>query len=118
MTFAAVAAIGGLASGAMSAIGAIQQGNAAAAAAEQNARYAEHNALVAERNRATVLSQTDSEAAGQQRDNRRQLSQIRAAYGASGLALEGSPLDVLEDTALEQELDVSTIRYSGQIKAQ
>lgn len=42
---------------------------------------------------------------------------MRAAYGASGVSLEGSPLDVLENSAAEAELDALTIRYKGKVGA-
>ena len=42
-------------------------------------------------------------------------SRQRAAYAASGVTLEGSPLQVLEDTAAEAELDALAIRWSGSV---
>jgi hypothetical protein len=94
----------------MGAMGAMQQANATAAAAE-------YNAEVDKRNRAIVLQQTDSEIVDKQNENRRNLAKIRTAYAGSGFTLEGSPLAVLEDTALEQNFDVEKIRYRGQVKA-
>lgn len=101
----------GIVGGAISALGAIQQGNAQAASAEYNAK-------VAKRNKSAVLAQTEAEIEDKKTENRRQLGSIRAAYGASGLMLDGSPLDVLEDTAVEQAYDVSKIRYQGAMKAE
>lgn len=106
----ALALVGSLVSGVVSAIGAIQQANAAADAAD-------YEAAVKERNRRAILAQTDTETEDKRRDNRRQIAAIRTAYGASGLALEGSPLDVLEDTMIEQETEVERVRYSGKMKA-
>lgn len=103
---AAVSIIGGV----VGAIGAMQQANA-------QARAAEYNAKVAERNRLAILDQTDHEAADAGLENRRRMSAIRSQYGASGIELAGSPLDVLTDTAIEQEYDVKKIRYSGQLEA-
>lgn len=114
---AALAIVGAIGSGVMGAMAARQQGEAAAAAAEQNARIQDYNKQVALRNRDTVLAQTEREAENKMRDNRRQLASVRAAYGASGLALSGSPLDVIEDSALEQSLDVATMRYKGKVQA-
>lgn len=95
---------------AISAIGAIRAGQAQAAAANYNAQVAERNAFISR----------DQAAADEQRQRiqaRRKLGAMRAAYGASGISLEGSPLDVLEDSAAEAELDALTIRYKGEIGA-
>lgn len=113
----AIGLIGGIMSGITGMMAAQAQGEAAAAAANQNAQIAEYNRQVAERNKATALAEADAEARDVSRENRRTMASIRAAYGASGLALEGSPLDVMEDTALEQELDVAKTRYKGQLRA-
>lgn len=94
----------------VSAMGAIQQGNAAAAAADYNARLAEQNA--------TIATQQAAEKERQQRIlARKQIGSARAAYGASGVTMEGSPLDVLEESAYNSELDALTLRYGGQIES-
>lgn len=113
----ALGVVGSLVSGITGMMAAQAQADAAADAAEQNARIADYNRKVAERNKNTVLAEADAAASDKQRDNRRVMSSIRASYGASGLSLEGSPLDVMTDTALEQELDVSRTRYKGQLQA-
>ena len=41
----------------------------------------------------------------------------RAAYGASGVTLEGTPIDVLADTAAQAELDALAIQWGGQARA-
>lgn len=111
-----------LAATAVSAVGSIQAGNAAAAQAEAAANAAEFNVAVAERNqdiaaqkRLLSIRQAQVDAADKRRENRRRLSEIRANYGASGLDLAGSPLDVLEDTALELETDARRIEHQGQV---
>jgi hypothetical protein len=101
----ALAIVGGV----VSAIGAIQSANAQAAAAEYNAK-------VQERNRLAVLAQADAEASDKIRENKRINSRIRAQYGAAGIEMAGSPLDVIEDTAIEEELDVRRIRYAGELE--
>lgn len=119
----AFAAVGGLSGalsiggGILSAIGTIQQANAAAAAQNYNAEIAERDAFVAEQNRQLIRRQAQIDAEDKRRENRRVMASIRTSYGASGLELAGSPLDVLEDTALEQELDVARIEYEGEIRA-
>ena len=118
MAFAAVlGTIASAVSGVIGAIGAIQQGNAAAASAEYNAKIAERNATIVENNRAITVRQSEVDAEEKRRENRRTLSSVRAAYGASGLELAGSPLDVLEDSALELELDASRIEAEGKMRS-
>jgi len=105
--------IGGSAIGA---IGAIQSGNAASAAASYNAKTADRDAVVADQNRKLAITQSRIDAEDTRRDNRRTLASIRANYGASGLSMAGSPLDVLEDTAVEQELDARRVEYEGRAR--
>lgn len=100
-----------VASSVMSAAGSIQQGNSAKAAAEYNARVAENNAITARQQAAAQEEQ-------HRRLARRQLGQMRAAYGASGVTMEGSPLDILAQSAKDAELDALNIRYGGELKAQ
>ena len=107
---AALSAAATVASGVVGAMGAMAQGKATADAANYSAAVADRNAKIA-RNQAAV-EQDD-----QRRENVRQLGAIRAAYGGSGLEMAGSPLDVLEDTSIEQELDVARIGYRGELKA-
>lgn len=40
----------------------------------------------------------------------------RAGYAANGLALSGSAAEVLEDSAIEGDLDVATIRWNSKTK--
>lgn len=105
-----VGAIASVIGGVVGAIGAMQSANA-------QARAAEYNAAVQRRNAQAILAQTDNEAADTVRENRRRMAAIRSQYGASGLELAGSPLDVLTDTAIEQEYDVKKVRYAGQLEA-
>jgi hypothetical protein len=99
------------------AVGAIQQGNAQAASLRAQADQANYNRQVSLRNRDIALQQSDADQASRQLEHRRQLATIRAGYGNSGLDISGSALDVIEDTALEQQLDVAKIGYSGKLKA-
>lgn len=93
-----------------------QQGQAQAAAAEYNAAVAERDMIVADQNRKLAIQNANIAAEDKRRENRRILSSIRAKYGASGLSLAGSPLDVLQDTATEQALDERRIEFDGQVK--
>ncbi len=52
-----------------------------------------------------------------ERQTRMQLGSIRAAYGASGVTMAGSPLDVLEMSVANAERDRQQILYKGELKA-
>jgi hypothetical protein len=99
-----------LASAAVSAAGSIAQGNAAKASANYNAAVARQNAGIANANAA-------ADAAKQERQGDLLAGKQRAATGASGITPEGSPLEVMADSALESELDSLTTRYRGQLQA-
>lgn len=103
---AAVAIIGGV----VGAIGAISAANAQAQAAE-------YNAAVARRNAVSIRQQANTEALDQDAENRRRLGTIRAAYGAAGIDLAGSPLDVIHDTAIAGETDTRRVVYAGELRA-
>jgi hypothetical protein len=109
-------AIMAVASGAISAVGAIQSANAQAAAADYNAKVDQRNAIIADQDRRQALLTADIDAQDKRRENARTMGSIRAAYGNSGLDMAGSPLDVLEDSALETSLDVQRIEYEGRAR--
>jgi len=48
---------------------------------------------------------------------RKRIGLMRANYGASGVSIEGSPLDVLEESAANAELDRLTILHGGSVEA-
>lgn len=112
-----LAAVASAVSGVIGAFGAIQSANAQAAAAEYNAKISERNAAIADQNRKQAIETSEIAASDKRRENRRVLASMRAAYGTSGLELAGSPLDVLEDTAVEQELDTQRVKYEGRLRA-
>ena len=75
-----------IASTAMTAASAVQQGNAQASADKFNAKVAQRNAVICE-------------SAGQRRqriDAIKQMGAARAGYGASGVTTEGSPLEGID----------------------
>lgn len=88
-----------------------------AGAARFNAGQMDFAALINERDRKIALDQTAADASDLSRKFVAQRGQIRTAYGASGLSIEGSPLDVLEATAAEQQLDVRKTLYAGEVVA-
>lgn len=99
-----------LISAGVTAVGALMSASAASNAAKYNAAVAERNAKIARQ-------QAAAEEERSRLDAMRKLGSIRAGYGASGVAMEGTPLKVLEDSAMEAELDALTIRYNGELKA-
>ena len=96
----------------VAAYGAIQQGQAAKAAAKFNSTIADQNATLA---RQEAIVAADQE----RRENYIRLGAIRAAQGKSGGTAEsGSVLDVIGDTVAQGELAKQRIIYAGEIKAQ
>lgn len=90
--------------------GAIQQSNAASKADKYNAAVAQQNAQAAS-------DQANSQLQQQQRTAYKQLGAQKAAYGASGVTSDGSPMDVLSDSYTQSELDANTIIYNGKLRA-
>lgn len=100
-----------LAGTAMSAIGQLKQAGAQSAAGEYNAKIAEQQAGLARQ-------QSVEEERKFRIQSQKQLGSMRAGYGASGVTLEGSPLDVLAESAKTAEFDALTIRQGGKVKEQ
>jgi len=88
---------------------------AGARAQEAQARF---DAKVADRNSKIAREQALADADDKRRRNAKQLSSIRAAYGANNLAFDGSALDFFEDQAAEGELAVARIIYKGEVRSQ
>ncbi len=86
------------------------QGEAAATAQRFNAAAAQRDAQVAR-------DQAAQDASAKQIEGIKKIGAARAAYGAAGITSEGSPLDVLANTASSIELDRQTILYKGRLKA-
>jgi hypothetical protein len=107
MAQAALAATGGL----LGAAGSIQQGQAEYAAADYNAKMAEENARQSR-------IQSAEEARRQKISSAKQIGDIRASYGASGIvSSEGSALDILQESSAAAALDYLTIKHQGEVKA-
>lgn len=104
---AAAAMVGG---GLLSAYGQMQQGYAAKQAGEYNAQMAEMNAEL-------TLKQAAEEETKFRSMFKRQLGDMRASVGASGVQLEGSPLEVMQDSIAQAELDATAIKTQGQRRA-
>jgi hypothetical protein len=95
---------------AISAMGAIGQANAQQAAHEYNATLRERDAVVS-------TNQANVEAERVRRASLQAEGSLLAGAGASGVTLEGSPLDVLAMSASNAKLDEETVLYNGRLKA-
>jgi hypothetical protein len=113
LSLATILSLGGTVVGA---VGAYTGAQANAASSEYNARVADRDRIVADQNRKAILDQTRIDVQDKRRENKRVMASIRASYGASGVELAGSPLDVLTDTANEQETDTQRVDYEGRIR--
>lgn len=96
--------------GLISALGSLASASAQSNAAKYNAQLAGQNAVLA--------TQTAAENERRQRvANTKALGQMRAGYAASGVTLDGSPSDVLDESASNAELDALSIRHGGAVAA-
>lgn len=119
-----LAAAAAVASTAVGAYGAIQQAEAQAQAASNQAKAQEYNAKIADRNAkiAEMNAQSASEFANvKEESQRRRFAQLEGAAMAgiaqSGTGFGGTNMAMIEQNAIENELDALTIRYEGQQQA-
>ena len=109
-TYLMIAAGSAAAATTVSAVGAIRQGQAASNAANFNAALAKQNADTAD-------SQSIAASEAQQRDAQKKIGSAMAAYGASGVQMaDGSPADVLGDSARMATLDNETLKYNYKLR--
>ncbi len=101
-----LAVIGGVASG----VGQLYSASAQSASYKAQAAYADRQAEMASQKGAFDATQ-------QARQNDRQLASMRGQYLSSGIALSGSALDTLEDSATQASLDEQAIRYGAQVQS-
>lgn len=111
------------ASAGLSILGGIASANGASSAAYNqsaaysfNAKIQQQQEAAFEQQRQLVYANARSNADDVRKKNAAQMGQIRTAYGASGLTMDGSPLDVLASVAQEGELDVSKTLYKGEVE--
>ena len=99
-----------LAGGVFGALGTLIQGQAAEDAGKYNAEVARQNA--------TLARQKAFEEARRIRvAGRKQIGDMRASYGHSGLGIQGSAIDVLMESAANVELDALTKENEGETRA-
>jgi len=91
--------------------GGIQQAQAARETARTQQKVAAYNVAVQQQQAALEKERIE--------DRRRQvISAQRAGYGAAGVTAEGSPLDVMIETAKESGYDAALAAYNAQLEAQ
>jgi len=106
-----------IASTAMSAVGAIQQGSAQAAAMNQQADAMRRNALMADLQERQAYDAGLQNELSQRRNNSRQMGAVRAAVGESGFeAASGSALAVQQQSAQDLEMEALSQRYGSLIQ--
>lgn len=97
-------------SAAFQGISAMKNANAQSRASQIEAQRAEQNAEL-------VLQQTREDERVFRVSARKQLGEMRANVGASGLQFSGSIADVIGESAAAMELDALKLRHSGALKA-
>jgi hypothetical protein len=110
-------AAGTVASTAVSMFGASQKGDAQADA--YNARAAEYAANAALDRRQATIGQITSQY--EERQKQAAVAKLTATqinqYATTGMTLDGSPTDVILDTASQGALDVQAIQWNADLKA-
>lgn len=92
-----------------SAVGQAQQG-------EQQARMAQYNQQIQYQRARDLQSQAEAQAAIEKNQSDRKVGQIGAAYGASGVdADQGTPLEVMADSAAQGELQRQLTIWGGRV---
>lgn len=96
--------------------GALQMGGQLLAGNSQGNAY-DYNAAVARQNASADLEGAAVDSEAQDRQNVQARGKTQAAYGASGVTMSGSALDVLSDQAAQGELASQLIQYRGRLAA-
>jgi len=111
VTWMAIATVTAVAATGVSAVSQIQQG-------KEQQKWSEYNAAVAERDAKAATAAAGYEASQKRKETERLLGRQRALYGKSGVTMEGSPLELMSETAAEGELDALMIQRTGAVSAQ
>lgn len=99
-----------MAAAVVSAIGTLQEGQAARSEAEAEARNREREAQIAR-------EQARARANEQRRDGAARLARARVRLAGRGARLEGTPLDVLGQIGSESALDALDAEHAGQLQS-
>tara|TARA_R110000822_G_scaffold98351_6_gene222537 strand:+ start:171 stop:734 length:564 start_codon:yes stop_codon:yes gene_type:complete len=95
----------------------VMGGIQAKAAGKANQAMAEHNAANSRNRAKEAQNKAAFDAARLRERGRGVLSSQRTAYNKAGVEVEGSPLEVLGDTAANIELDAALAHYGGEMDA-
>lgn len=114
MMIAAGAAVAGAG---VSAMGAIQQGEAQSNAYKAQADANNYNATVARNNAISVNQQTSAKEEAQRRQFAQVQGEANAGIAQSNTGFLGTNADILKQNAINAELDALNIRYQGQQQA-
>ena len=96
-------------------VGQYKAGQAAEAEAESQAAWNEYNAQLAEREATEAQEAAAYEEKKFRKGGERLKARQRALYAKAGVTPEGSPLEKMEETAYELEMDALMIRRGGQL---
>lgn len=86
-------------------------------AGQQAASVGKYNAAVDQQRAQIATDQSQAQAAIDEANNTRRQGAATAAYGASGVALTGTPLEVMTDLATQGELTKRLDIYKGNLTA-
>jgi hypothetical protein len=95
-----------------------QAAKAQAAGYRAQSQASEYNAQVARQNAQQIIEAGAVEEQKQRDKAKRLLGTQQALYGKSGVTNEGTPLEVMADTAAQQELDALTLRHNYWVQSQ
>jgi hypothetical protein len=109
--------IGLIVAGSIATVSTVQQGQQAKAQGKFQEKIAQRNAQLAERQAEEQRTAAAAEAIRLERQGKALKSRQRTAIAKSGVALRGSPLSVIVDTAQNLEADRLTLLREGVIRA-
>jgi len=98
-------------------VSAINSANAQAAGLRNQAAAARYNQQVAGQNAEAVRAAGEVAEEQQRKKNVRLLGAQQAMYAGSGVTLEGTPLEVMAQTAGDMEFDILASRYNTEVQA-
>lgn len=117
-TAAAISAVASVAGAGITALGAINQGNAAGDAAAFQAQVARNNAAIAEQDARRQEVVAAQQAQNKSLESAARLSRVKAAQAASGVDVNtGSAVDVQAGTRMLGQLDAETVLSNEMLKA-
>lgn len=106
-----------IASTALTAVGQISQAQQQAQTAETNAKLQRIEAARRQQAAREQISVGQAEAERRERAGRRERAAGRAAIGASGVRLSGTPTDVLADQAIESEINANLATFESELRS-